>query len=161
MPDDYDLSYPVSDYDDYDDYPVPPPPPTMPDDFDGIDCSTLRDHRLYRKCEEKKCFKDKKPEILVTGICATQKDLPCCSLTSSSHKDFCSEIMDVSYPNCRDDGYFEPRQCHLGGCYCVDKNGKDTKLFEGPEYWGWANAPKIICPGLAGLRGRLIECKLG
>ena len=34
------------------------------------------------------------------------------------------EIADLSYPDCRADGYYEAKQCHWAGCVCVDKYGK-------------------------------------
>ncbi|KAL5009546.1 hypothetical protein ScPMuIL_011851 [Solemya velum] len=33
------------------------------------------------------------------------------------------EIADLSWPDCADDGYFTPLQCHVFGCYCVDRHG--------------------------------------
>ena len=80
----------------------------------------------------------KVPEILVTGICATQRDLPCCSKTLLTLRDLCSGITDLSYPKCRDDGYFKPKQCGWWKCWCVDKNGQKA-VKKGPDG----------CPGLA------------
>ena len=35
-------------------------------------------------------------------------------------------LQDFSLPECDNDGYYKPRQCHFGGCYCVDRAGNRT-----------------------------------
>ena len=35
-------------------------------------------------------------------------------------------LQDFSLPECDNEGYYKPRQCHFGGCYCVDRAGKAT-----------------------------------
>ena len=69
-----------------------------------------------------------KPEILATGICATSPQLPCCKEAISSYNMLNGpyEIADLGLPACRPDGYYAAKQCHFGGCYCVDENGTDA-----------------------------------
>jgi hypothetical protein len=33
-------------------------------------------------------------------------------------------VADLDYPDCRADGFFEAKQCHWRGCYCVTPEGK-------------------------------------
>merc|ERR1712142_26054 len=63
-----------------------------------------------------------KPEILVNGICSTQPDLPCCEETQSAYEKITYGAQDIDYPYCRQDGYFEKKQCNTmtAWCYCVD-----------------------------------------
>jgi len=74
------------------------------------------------------------PEMLISGICATQKDLPCCKSMASIYEMLNvpddRKPMDVSYPKCRPDGYFEALQCGWPSCYCVNPNGDYIKSLE-------------------------------
>jgi hypothetical protein len=61
-----------------------------------------------------------------SGICAENPDLPCCKSTKQIHMMFNrGPVADLNYPDCRADGFFEAKQCHWGGCYCVTPKGKD------------------------------------
>jgi len=92
-----------------------------------------------------------KPAILATGICVQSPSLPCCKHTISIY-----EIMrkrpfvpaDLSYPNCRDDGYYAAKQCEWYGCHCVDPNGNGVEgTAHQPENAYYYNNYNIICPG--------------
>jgi len=97
-----------------------------------------------------------KPAILATGICATSPQLPCCNQTLDVYNMLNGpyEIADLSYPDCRADGYYEAKQCHWAGCVCVDKYGKadPTAPTQPPGNFN------IQCPGAT---ERITECKDG
>merc|ERR1712228_806321 len=86
-----------------------------------------------------------KPKILANGICATSPQLPCCNQTINAYNLINGPHMvaDVSYPDCRPDGYYEPKQCHWAACYCVDANGKSREGITLPGDFGNRN---IKCP---------------
>lgn len=86
----------------------------------------------WENCDIPKCSDDsiwfRGTEILNYGICATDRDLPCCKTTWEEKFKF--GRAGRLYPKCRLDGYFYPKQCNYWKgtpdepCYCVDKTGK-------------------------------------
>lgn len=98
-------------------------------DWDGKD-DTERCANGVDICEELKTWK---PEIMKSGICATKKELPCCSQMWSTYYQLCRYgdlIADIAYPHCGKDGYYGRMRC-LGmiPCFCVDENGKRTTKY--------------------------------
>merc|ERR1712212_719421 len=94
------------------------------DDYAICDCEPGYDGEF---CDEEYASpKVAKPKILVTGICASSPQLPCCEETIYIYK-LLNEIFpptDLEFPACRSDGYYAAKQCHPErGCYCVDENG--------------------------------------
>merc|ERR1719230_828522 len=89
------------------------------------------------------------PQILTSGICASSPQLPCCKetiktldLLNGPH-----EIADLSFPDCRPDGYYKPKQCNWAFCHCVDANGGAIEGETGVP----ADRRSIKCPGEANL----------
>merc|ERR1712142_80474 len=81
-----------------------------------------------------------KPEILVTGICSTQLDLPCCSALNRDYRLVTEngyDVSDVDMNTCQPDGYFNSKQCNDEFCWCVNKddgefiNGSMTLRYKG------------------------------
>jgi len=101
-----------------------------------------------------------KPDILATGICATSPQLPCCNQTIEVYRLLSGpfEIADLSYPDCRPDGYYQAKQCHWAGCYCVDPNGNSVDVASRPPGPGSYN---IQCPGAGEMNERAKECNDG
>jgi len=83
-----------------------------------------------------------KPAILATGICAHSPSQPCCKATIEIYEILSRPDVpaDLSYPNCRDDGYYAGKQCQWFGCHCVDPNGNSVEGTEGTHNFN------IICP---------------
>ena len=91
-----------------------------------------------------------KPDILANGICARQPQLPCCNATIEAYNllNGPAVIMDLSFPDCKPDGYYAAKQCHWAACYCVNPNGDavEGEKMQGDDF-GNRN---IKCPGLFG-----------
>jgi len=70
--------------------------------------------------------------------------------------------MDLSFPDCKPDGYYAAKQCHWAACYCVNPNGDavEGEKMQGDDF-GNRN---IKCPGDNNNNnnvGRVSECKDG
>jgi len=111
-------------------------------DVDEEDVSDYQD-RLDR--QDYALYEVHKPAILATGICAQSPSLPCCKETIEFYELLQRPAQDLSYPNCRSDGYYAAKQCNWAACYCVDPNGNSVAVpTQRPK-----NAPyydHITCP---------------
>jgi len=97
-----------------------------------------------------------KPKILASGICASSPQLPCCKETIKivDRLKRPGAIADVGFPDCRPDGYYEPRQCSWHSCYCVDANGEFIKNQK-PD--GSLNCPGEVLDVVADKETRKVE----
>ena len=85
------------------------------------------------------------PQILASGICASSPQLPCCKETIKTF-DLLNgphEIADLSFPDCRPDGYYKPKQCNWAFCHCVDANGGAIEGETGEP----GDRRSVKCPG--------------
>jgi len=97
-----------------------------------------------------------KPAILTTGICVKSPSLPCCKQTIEVYEMLKKpgDIMDLSYPNCRSEGYYAgyyaSKQCNWFMCYCVDPNGNSVEVTtQRPKYAWYYNYFDINCKDYA------------
>jgi len=115
-------------------------------DVDEEDVSDYQE-RLDR--QDYALYEVPKPAILATGICAQSPSLPCCKETIYVYELLQGPalIADLSYPNCRSDGYYAAKQCNWAACYCVDPNGNSVEVTtQRPKNAYYYNHYDIICP---------------